>query len=292
MALSGAPDRWLVLEIPRPADEESAGLFVELLTSLSGRGVEERGRYLIAYFEALNRELEVLLADIRDQLRDAASGESVELVHRWQAHEDWVQLWRDGLGPRRLTERLVVSPTWESPQLRAGDLLVSLDPGMAFGTAEHPTTRGCLRLLDRFVDKGQRIADIGSGSGILSIAAALLGADRVVAVDADSWAYAAARENAEANGVGDRIEVVEASVGPEFLPDHQPFDGVVAKIEVGVLSLRLGGFRAGIRPGGWLILGGVLEHKSDILVQTAQEIGFELSQADVEERWWAGGFSA
>ncbi len=276
----------------RPASEIWAGAFVHLLASLSGRGVEERGGVFIAYFEASQQDEARVLSQTRTQLSEVSDHEPVEIQHRWQAHEDWIELWRRGLAPRRITRRLVVSPTWEETELREGELLISLDPGIAFGTAEHPTTRGCLRLLETFVEGGNRVADIGAGSGILSIATAFLGAGYVLAVDSDPWACVATRENTEVNGVSDRVDVLERSVDRHFLADCRPFDGIVANIEAGVLIPLLSGFRQGVRPDGWLILGGVLQQEREEIVRAAKDVEFHLATEDLEEQWWTGGFSA
>src|SRR5690606_29236824 len=137
---------------------------------------------------------------------------------------------------------------------------------MAFGTAEHPTTRGSLRLLDPLVEKGIRVADIGAGSGILSIAAALLGAGRVIAVEMDPWSCRAARENTVLNGVDDRVEIREERVGPELLPGEGPFDGIVANIESGILRPLLPSFARDLRESGWLVLSGILQTEADTVL--------------------------
>ena len=287
---SRPPARWLVLEVEAPADEGSTGLCIDLLTALSGRGVEERGGLLLAYFDRAEGDVEDFVECIRGRLAEAARGTKVSLGVRWQPHEEWEELWRRGLGARRVTERLVVSPTWEEPVLRPGDLLISLDPGIAFGSAEHPTTRGCLRLLEERVRPGHRIADVGTGSGILGIAAALFGAGHVLALEVDPWACAAAEENTRRNGVVERVRVVEASVGAEFLPEEGSFDGIVANIEADPLVGRLGGFRRGICPGGWMILGGILEGESGRVEYVALGAGFRLEATDIEGGWWSGAF--
>ena len=285
-----APARWFVLEVERPSDESSADLFIDALVGLSGRGVEERDGVLLAYFDRVGGNVEDFVALVRGRLVEAGGDAPVRLRVRWQRHEDWVELWRRGLGARRVTGRLVVSPTWEEPVLRPGDLLISLDPGIAFGSAEHPTTRGCLRLLGETVRPGHSVADVGTGSGILAVAAALFGASHVLALDNDPWACAAAEENARRNGVLKRVRVVEASVGEEFFPRERPFDGVVANIEAPMLIRRLHGFRRGIRPGGWMILGGILEDESGRVEDAAARAGLRLEATDTEGGWWSGTF--
>jgi ribosomal protein L11 methyltransferase len=186
----------------------------------------------------------------------------------------------------------MVSPTWEEAAVGEGVHLLSLDPGMAFGTAEHATTRGALRLLDPRLRAGDRVADVGAGSGILSIAAALLGARCVLAVEMDPWACQVARENAERNGVLDRIQIVQAEVGPEALPGELPFDLIVANLESATLRRLLVGLRRSATVEGWTLLGGVLLSEADAIVRAAKESGFSLDDEDREEEWWTGAFRA
>jgi len=159
---------------------------------------------------------------------------------------------------------------------------------MAFGTAEHATTRGCLRLMDPRVSSGARIADVGAGSGILSIAAALLGASRVAAVEMDAISCQVARENARANGVEDRIEVLEIPVeGAEPLPSA-PFDGVVANLQSSLVLPLLAALRESLAPGGWLILSGILQEEVALVLEAASRQGLELEAEDREDEWWSG----
>lgn len=285
-----APERWLVVEVSSPEDPEISGLLIEELATIGVGGVEETRDVLRIYVPAAEEDRDELLERVESIVSAHGAGGPTGCTYSWQAHEDWSELWRQGLEPRRVTSRLVVTPTWKEPDSRPGDLVITLDPGMAFGTAEHPTTRGCLRLLDRWVEAGQRIADIGAGSGILSIAAVLLGADRVLAVEMDAWSCTIARENAEANGVADRIEVRELRIGPEFLPDRPPFDGIVSNIESGVLDPLLPGFRSGLVEGGWLILSGILDSESADILRDARAAGFRLEAEDTEDQWWSGAF--
>jgi ribosomal protein L11 methyltransferase len=285
------PDRWLVLRVPEPGDEDRRGLLVEVLRELTPHGVEERPDALVAYLPAPEESPESLAQEIGERLAQSV-GETVPLrvETTWQAHEAWSDLWREGFRARRITSRIVVAPTWDPPDPEPGDVILTLDPGMAFGTAEHPTTRGCLRLLDPRVLPGSRLADIGAGSGVLSIAAALLGAAQVLAVELDPWAVSVARENVEINGVEDRVEVRAAAVGPSFLPGEAPFHGIVANIEAGILLPLLPGFQGGLEPGGWVILSGILGTEAAGVVEAAEALGLELEEEDREESWWSGAF--
>ena len=285
------PNRWLVLRVPEPGDEDRRGLLVEVLRDLTPHGVEERSDALVAYLPAPEQSPELVASEIGGQLA-LAVGEvnPLPVETAWQAHEAWSDLWRHGFHARRITSRIVVVPTWDPYEPEPGDIILTLDPGMAFGTAEHPTTRGCLRLLDSRVVPGSRVGDMGAGSGILSIAAALLGATQVVAVELDPWAVFAARENVEANGVGGQVDVRVGAVGPTFLPGEAPFHGIVANIEAGILLPLLSGLKGGIEPGGWIILSGILEGEAAQVVEAMGSLGLELEEEDREEAWWSGAF--
>jgi ribosomal protein L11 methyltransferase len=265
-------------------------LLTDGLVALGGRAVEERaGGYVTHLPEP--EDLGAFEALARTVLRDASGADGIEIRLAWRAHEDWAETWRKGLEPRRLTDRIVVRPSWtEVPDPRPQDLVITLDPGMAFGTAEHGTTRGCLRLLDRAVGKGERLLDVGAGSGILSIAAALLGARRIHAVESDPLACEALDENLVENDVAGTVTWETRAADVAWLEALNPVDGIVANIEAGILTPLLAGFRAALRPGGWLILSGILDEEWISMRASATGHGFELETLDSDGEWRSGLF--
>lgn len=285
----GPPTRWFVLSV-LPPDPDSGDFLADLMVGLGGRAVVEEGDRLVTHLpepvdpEATAERLERTLVE-------ALGVTALDVRTGWQPHEEWAEVWRRGLVPRRIGERIVVTPSWHRADVEAADLVIVLDPGMAFGTAEHGTTRGCLRLLERVVHEGDRVADVGTGSGIQAIAAARLGAADVLAIEGDPWAVDAARANIEINGVGDVVGVftswVQTSELPRLLGSR---DGVVANIESGVLRGLLPGFRQALPDGTWLILGGILAGEWGSMVQDVREAGFTLEDADQDEEWCSGLF--
>jgi ribosomal protein L11 methyltransferase len=163
--------------------------------------------------------------------------------------------------------------------------VVTLDPGMAFGNAEHGTTRGCMRLLDRVITPGERVLDVGAGSAILAIVAARLGARSVVALEADPVACETARENVARNGVPAQVKVVEAWADAVSLSELGSFDGVLANIEGSTLHRLLPGLAACARRRGWMILSGVLEPELDGLTRAAAQRGLEREDVDADGEW-------
>ncbi len=198
-------------------------------------GIEERNDLLVAWFPE-----DASLDDLR--LRLAGRLETID-------SEDWSEKWRENIRPVRVGP-LVVVPPWLMDEALPDERLI-IDPGMAFGTGDHATTRGCIACLVRAVTPGARVLDFGCGSGILAIAAMKLGAAEATAVDCDPKAAELAAENARVNGVA-----IEARTGET--PPAGLFDIVVANIQSSVLFPLLPDLKARVRPGGWLILAGLL----------------------------------
>lgn len=293
-----APDKWFVLTV-RPPSEEAAAEFAEALIALGGTAVEEERGRLTTYLPP-PADPDRFVRDARDRLRDLAPGTPAELRWEWRENEDWSEAWRRGLTPRRVGRRLIVAPSWTEPEPRPGDVVLRIDPQMAFGTGEHASTRGVLRLLEAEIRTGDRVLDVGAGSGILAIAAALLGAGDVLAAECDADAVANARENLERNGVAGRVELVERRVDDAFLDALGPgrFELIVANVLSGVLVPLLPSFRRSVgdrppaRRPGRLILGGILAREARDVVAAAMRAGFGAIAEDVEEEWWSAAFEA
>ncbi len=184
--------------------------------------------------------------------------------YRPVAEADWAEAWKANFRPLRLGRRLLVVPAWLTGEARPGDVVVRLDPGMAFGTGTHPTTQLCLLAIEKHLRPGMPVIDLGTGSGILAIAAAQLGASAVLALDIDEEAVRVAGENVVANGVAGRVRVARGSLaevlagayGPEWT--HAPL--VVANILARVIATLLeGGLARVVAPGGLLVASGILE---------------------------------
>jgi ribosomal protein L11 methyltransferase len=282
------PDRWLEVTV---ASGEDPTLVSSALLDLGADSVQESGDILVTYFLPPS-DPEAFLELLRRNLAELSPSLSFELSWRWQAQEDWEILWRRGLGVRRISPRLLVVPSWETLEPGPGEIPIYLDPGMAFGTAEHATTRGCLRQLDKRVVAGARIADVGAGSGILSIAAAKLGAESVMALELDPMSCETALENLAKNGVEDRVAVRAARVeGGAVLPGA-PFHGIVANLQSHLLLPLFSTFRASLSPGGWLIVSGVLDGQQDEIFPQASLEGFVFVEEDQEGEWWTGAFES
>lgn len=215
---------------------------------------------------------EMLASGACESVGLAAPAMTVESVD----DEDWVRLTQSQFAPIRISDRLWIVPTWCEPP-EPGAIVLRLDPGLAFGTGSHPTTRLCLGWLDRHLTAGATVIDYGCGSGILAVAAALLGAGRVVGIDIDAQAVTASRDNALANGV--TAEFHDAR--PTALP---PADIVVANILANPLRVLAPLLIGLVKPGGHIVLSGILEGQADAVMEAySPAIAFE---APAREDGW------
>ena len=202
-----------------------------------------------------------------------------QISFREVADQDWTRVWMDQFRPMQFGRRLWIYPWNIEPPTDAEAIVVRLDPGLAFGTGTHPTTALCLQWLDVADLDGARVIDYGCGSGVLAIAAALLGAGEVIGVDNDPQALEASRDNARRNGVDDRLAL--------FLPDAEPgipANYLVANILAGPLHELAPRFAERVKAGGRMALSGILEGQDGELVERYAE-WFEDLDVSVREGW-------
>jgi ribosomal protein L11 methyltransferase len=262
------PSFALTAQVAEEEAEEKAALLVEL----GATGVEERGRS-VAPMPGVPRPppgRALLVAWFAERRAAERAALELSLAGRVEAVQDrdWGESWKEGLSAFAVG-RTFVRPSWIAASPPPGTVEVVLDPGMAFGTGTHPTTALCLDALGERVGArpGLSVLDVGTGSGLLAIAARRLGAGRVVASDVDPEALRVARENAESNGVV--LEVTGADV-------HQiegPFDLVVANILANTLVELAAGLAAQVAPGGSLLLSGVLRGQEEEVGRPFLEAG-------------------
>lgn len=278
---------WLRVSATSPS-EELTGLLAEGLLACGGSAVEEQGDTLVTYVLAID-DPEDALGRIREVIHAILGTDAVELRADEVPEQDWLAIWRTGLEPRRIGGRLIVSPTWSDVDAGPDDLVIRIDPQMAFGTGEHASTRGVLRLMQDIDVRDARLLDVGSGSGILAIAGALLGAQHVVAVESDPEAMPNALENIERSGVTKRITPLCALVDDAFLDAYGggAFDGILANVLSSVLVPLLPAFHRALAAGGWAILSGILVEEADMMRAAAETAGFSIEAEDMEEQWWS-----
>lgn len=197
---------------------------------------------------------------------------------------DWANEWKKYYKPTKIGKKIVVKPSWEDYQKEEGDLIIELDPGMAFGTGTHETTSMCIRELENYVDDTKTVFDIGCGSGILAIAAAKLGAKDVVAGDLDEVAVKVSKENCEINHVSDKVTVKHGSL---FEVVDSKADVIVANIIADIIKILAKDVSKFLNEDGVFISSGIILAKIDEVCESLTENGFEIVKVERLGEWSA-----
>ena len=263
-------DRWVALTLRPPGPVREA--IINFLIEETSRGVRLEGDGVTAYCRP-GPEAESCLRRLRGYYRALQELHpelpELELVVESCAEEDWTEAWKKFFRPLRLGRAIVVKPSWESWHGGEGQIVIEIDPGRAFGTGNHPSTALCIEILEellwQFAQKGEggpRVLDVGTGTGILGIVAAKLGASRVLGLDIDPESLQIAAANVERNRVGGIMTVSGTPVGRV----GEEFQVVVANLAAAPLISHASSLSGRVSRGGWLVLSGVLEDQVDAVM--------------------------
>ncbi|HGD2937848.1 TPA: 50S ribosomal protein L11 methyltransferase, partial [Streptococcus agalactiae] len=248
--------------------------------------VEQSDMIAITAYYPDTLDIEAVKADLADRLANfegfgLATG-SVNLDSQELVEEDWADNWKKYYEPARITHDLTIVPSWTDYEAKAGEKIIKLDPGMAFGTGTHPTTKMSLFALEQVLRGGETVIDVGTGSGVLSIASSLLGAKDIYAYDLDDVAVSVAQENIDMNPAAENIHV---AAGDLLKGAHQEADVIVANILADILiHLTDDAYRL-VRDGGYLIMSGIISEKWDMVRESAEKAGFFLETHMVQGEW-------
>ncbi len=255
---------------------------IRRLTDEGCLGMIEQNDYLVAYFpdtidiKAITEDLSIMHALF------VKSGQIGELTfhHKLIPDRDWNESWKKGFHPINVGTQFTILPSWESE--RAGRINIIIDPAMAFGTGHHETTRSCLVLMEKYVGHAghESFLDIGTGTGILAIAAAKLGYRRVTAVDTDILALDATRLNIGLNHT-QTVEVYEGSISNL----NETYDFITANIISGVLVLIAPAIATHLKQAGFAVLSGILEEQVEEVIEAMTQAGFTIVERYPDGRW-------
>ncbi len=211
-----------------------------------------------------------------------------ELTTRTVNEEDWANAWKDYFHVTHIGQRLVIRPSWREYTPKDDEVVLTLDPGMAFGTGLHPTTRMCLEQVEQRVRSGMRVLDVGTGSGILAIAAAKLGAESVYAIDNSSVAVESTLANAEMNGLSERIQVVLGVLDEaEAAQMAGRYDFVIANIIAHIIGSIAPQLAQVVSPTGVLVVSGIIEARRHDAEDPLLAAGLELVEQVKIDDWLA-----
>lgn len=226
---------------------------------------------IIAYINEKVEEIKALGIDVGEG--------KVEFEKMYE--EDWANNWKKYYKPSKVGEKIVVKPIWEEYEPKDEELVVELDPGMAFGTGEHETTRMCIQALEKYVQKDSTVFDVGCGSGILAIAAAKLGAKLAVGVDLDPVAVESAKENVGFNNI-DNIEILHGNL-IEVIDGKA--DIVVANIIAEIICILTEDVSRVIKSNGYFITSGIIHDRLEMVTNKLEECGFEVVKVNKDGEW-------
>ena len=269
---------WFALRVESPHQRER---IIAALIDAGAPGVHEDGTALLTHYQS---ESAARLAAA------AVTGMESNAVLRIEsvADVDWTTAWRRQMRAFSLGA-LTIAPPWLADGLDPANAVV-IDPGMAFGTGDHASTRSAVRLMQTVIRAGDLVADLGTGSAVLAIAAAKLGAGRIIGVDLDPDALGNARENVERNGVGNVVHLLDGNAAT-LLPLIGPVDVIVANITANVLYELLPAMSGAVNDAGRAVVAGILEAEGGAFVNAAMAHGWILVRSCREEGWWSALFA-
>ncbi len=276
---------WQELSITVPHE------FVEPISYLFGRygkglstEVAGQGRVLLRTYITSGSRQRLARIDVGVRLVAAVADIDPLEIRDLPEDEDWQNSWKSHFKILHIGQHLVIKPTWLELDPGPDDIVIELDPGIAFGTGYHPTTDTCLQALEQNITPGMTVLDLGTGSGILTIAAIKLGAERVTALDIDSLAVTAARRNFRRCGISKQVSLAKGSV-PNPTAGPGQFDLAVANISARGVADRCPFILTALKPGGIFIASGLLETQKEEVASTAEPLGFTLVSEWPQEEW-------
>lgn len=272
------------------SEEDKKRMFIDLLPDLE----EDDGKAYISFYIEPEKDHDSTLEEVQAAVRELADfvdiGEAA--IEKSQTEDiDWMNNWKKYWKPFKVDEHIIIKPTWETVEDVPEDtLVVELDPGTAFGTGTHHTTRLCITQLKKYMQPGQSILDVGCGSGILSIIALLLGAKEASATDVDVHAVEAALENAGVNGIQSDIytvltgDVISDEDFRHRVGEHK-FDMVLANIFAEIIIPLSGVVKEMMRPGALFITSGIIDEREEDVRKALTENGFEIMEVTHSGGW-------
>lgn len=275
-----------MIEVAIEAEEELRDRIVALLGQLGFEGFWEDGSVLRSYISesrwtpAMPEEVERTVNLITRSSRSTRPAITTRRIQE----QNWNEEWEKTIRPIHVSERTVITPSWHPYEPAPGELVLTIDPKMSFGTGYHESTRLILRLLEENIRTGDSVLDMGTGTGVLAIAAVKLGAANATGVDVDEWSYDNACENTRLNHVEDRITILHGDI---TATPAGPFTLILANIQRTVLLDMLPVLVHRLRAGGRLLLAGLLREDREIMMERLRHEGMTLSGELSENEWIA-----
>jgi len=278
--------RWAEIQVETTAQAQDAVGNIMLENGCGGIAIQGEAPVLVRCYLPVDDRLEERLLRIQAAIAglpgfglEIGSG---KVAIGYVEEQDWAEAWKRFFHTTRVGRRVVIKPTWEEYKPEPDDVVVAINPGMAFGTGTHPTTRLCLQALEKYMRRGAVVADFGTGSGILALAAAKLGASLVIAFDSDETAVRVARANVQQNDLEESIEVHRTD-SPDFI--NVQVDLITANLVAETIMAFSESLAGLLRTGGVLIASGIISDRSLEVEQSLRNAGFDIAERFSEGEW-------
>ncbi|AIC94048.1 50S ribosomal protein L11 methyltransferase [Shouchella lehensis] len=275
----------VAIEDPKDLVTEWSVKFGEVY-ELSPDDYPTEGVMVKAYFP-MNDAFERTIAEVKDRIKGLVAFD-IPIAPGTTGYvevndDDWANAWKKYYHPVKVTDQIVIVPTWEDYHKKDHELIIELDPGMAFGTGTHPTTVLSLQALEESVKKGDAVIDVGTGSGVLALAAWKLGAERIHAYDLDDVAVTSARENFKLNDAENKIQIAQNNLlnGIEANSAHVVVANILAEV---IVTFTDDAYRV-VKPGGTFITSGIIERKEQLVKDKIEASGFTITAVQRQEGW-------
>jgi len=247
-------------------------------------GLLEDDDHISVFTSEKSTDTEVQFSNTLNNLKNDKLIESFRIEKEMLEDQNWNKLWEKSRVVIKVSERIVIKPTFKDYSAKGNEIVLTIDPKMSFGTGEHQTTKLMLRLLEKFVKPGMKVLDVGSGTGILAISAVKLGAEKVVAVDFDEICLENCKENCILNDVENSVEVVTGEI--DDVKDKD-FDLILANIQKNVLLEIAEKIKAKLNQNGIVILSGLLNSDKTAIEEKYHSLGFKTELVEVMNEWMA-----
>ncbi len=254
--------------------------------------VLEKVPFCVAAFFPCDGSQQEVLALVRQKLQKLRHMElgvpvgSLEIITQTLHEEDWENAWKAYFKPVRISDYVVIKPTWEEYSAGKDEIVIELDPGMAFGTGNHETTKMCVHLLEEYIEPGMHVIDAGCGSGILAISSAKMGAEKIYALDLDPVAVEVTQKNAQCNACEDKIDVRKSDLLAELSEDVRA-DIVVANIIADVVIMLNSEAKKHMKVNGMYLCSGIIDSRLEDVRKSLEQEGYKVIQILEDGEWRA-----
>lgn len=253
-----------------------------VLWELELDGITEEENFMLVYSSEEKKVTKEKIELILNGLIEEEIIQNYSIEQETLENKNWNEIWEKGREVFHVSDTIVIRPTFKEYTPKPGELVLAIDPKMSFGTGEHQTTQLVLQSLEKYVKPEMKVLDVGSGTGILAIAAIKFGAASAVAIDNDEWCYDNCKENVELNDVKDKMETLTCNITDISEKD---FDLILANIQKNILLELAGEIKKKIRQNGILILSGLLKKDEEQIIKSYSGLGFTFLEKTVKDEW-------